>query len=607
MADFTVDPLFVAVPELMFETSLLDYLLKREVITAKQWDKFMDARRAARKSRKIFKRMSSGSLVNRLLAVGGELVTVETVNILRSVNLLNERDGHALRLAIRALSASQRGGLPTDRAQLLQRLSRVAGVGLSFETIDLLRTAELITPKEAERLRGGLRSGTVVNESLAKARRSKNLLDALIIMGNIPVSKPMVSGMVQAGLLTPKIGRAYNALIDLGVKEWQVMKGTRAVEGYRRRLILALTGSMNAPLLDALLTLKVIDRQTYQGLQTLEIISRQVNDTLLESMIARKYRVKPNEAPIRTYARASRTQEAAILRLLAEASRDASKEARQLADLGRTGATARSRQYRLTAAAMHNAMRDMWEGVGYLVIRGESQVAEAAAESVFSMQKNLMSGKWAQHGDALLWQAKAGVDSYISREENTHDLSRRVYKNIALWQGQVDKRIALSLLQGKSPAEVALDVRKYIDPNVRGGVSYAAMRLARTEINNAFHFSTIRFTRENPWVRGYKWNLSGSHGRPDVCNQMADRDHDNLGRGVYKKANVPGKPHPHCLCYLTVVQMSPEEFIRAHNAGRFKSFYRTLERGSVYGEDRTSGDFAAYARSGFGNLRNALV
>lgn len=92
------------------------------------------------------------------------------------------------------------------------------------------------------------------------------------------------------------------------------------------------------------------------------------------------------------------------------------------------------------------------------------------------------------------------------------------------------------------------------------------MRLSRTEINNAFHEQQKR-AGDKPWVEGVKWNLSGSHPRPDTCNDYANQS-NGLGRGVFKTGDVPDKPHPQCLCYLTYETLSPEAFLDALGTGK---------------------------------------
>jgi hypothetical protein len=134
------------------------------------------------------------------------------------------------------------------------------------------------------------------------------------------------------------------------------------------------------------------------------------------------------------------------------------------------------------------------------------------------------------------------------------------------------------------------------------------MRLARTEINNAFHFTQIRYTREMPWVEGYKWNLSGSHGRPDVCNQMAEHS-EGLGRGVYGKGGVPGKPHPMCLCFITTETIDNATFYKRYRSGAYDRYTDSVQKGGIFEEDTyTPTRNADVARSAArGVLLNLLV
>jgi hypothetical protein len=266
-----------------------------------------------------------------------------------------------------------------------------------------------------------------------------------------------------------------------------------------------------------------------------------------------------------------------VLGLLAEAAAEAGKAADAL-DVSKVGGSVRAAQLRATKAALHESMRKSWEGVGYLTIFGEREAAQAAAESVDALAGKLLGKHLGQQArDSILAQSKARVDAYISRQENIVQLSSAVYKNAALYSGRVDKVVNLALLQGKSASELALDVERFINPNVSGGVKYAAMRLARTEMNNAFHLYTIRTTREMPWVKGYQWLRSNRGSRTDdACARYANDDGYGLGRGVFPKAQVPNKPHPNCLCYIIAVMMSDEEFSDAQKKGRFARYLSAM-------------------------------
>jgi hypothetical protein len=204
------------------------------------------------------------------------------------------------------------------------------------------------------------------------------------------------------------------------------------------------------------------------------------------------------------------------------------------------------------------------------------RAAEGAAEAEIAINKVLFEAAGVRHESfdaAMRIQAQEAVQNVISRGANGIPLSRQVYYSRALAQKQVDKAINRALLLNFSAKELADVVKSLILPTTPGGVSYAAMRLARTEINNAFHRTQIDLRKGDPWTEGFKWHLSGSHPRPDECNDYADRSHYRGGDpGVFKTGDVPGKPHPQCLCFITTVTIGTEDFIDKMARGDFDSF-----------------------------------
>jgi hypothetical protein len=128
-----------------------------------------------------------------------------------------------------------------------------------------------------------------------------------------------------------------------------------------------------------------------------------------------------------------------------------------------------------------------------------------------------------------------------------------------------------------SAKEIAKQVFRFIDPETPGGASYAALRLGRTELNNAFHTNSIKQAQAMPWVEGVKWNLSGSHPRPDECNEYAEDTHYRGGDGgVFLPQDVPPKPHPNCLCFTTTETQSDEDFIASYRAGDYNDYFASI-------------------------------
>lgn len=77
--------------------------------------------------------------------------------------------------------------------------------------------------------------------------------------------------------------------------------------------------------------------------------------------------------------------------------------------------------------------------------------------------------------------------------------------------------------------------------------SYDAMRLARTEVSRAHARAFQNAANLNPYVVGLNWNLSGSHKKPDICDDLA-------AGSPYPLDNLPTMPaHPHDLCYWSNV------------------------------------------------------
>lgn len=260
--------------------------------------------------------------------------------------------------------------------------------------------------------------------------------------------------------------------------------------------------------------------------------------------------------------------------------RDAADEAeRIILALGKRkdlGSRIRRNQMQLQLKQLRKLQTELWGSVTKAAELGMRRAAEGAAEAEIAVNRLLLEAigtTMHEFEAAMRIQAQEAVANVISRGANDIPLSSQVYRTSALARKQVDKAINRGLLLNFSAKELAETVKHLINPNVPGGVSYSAMRLARTEINNAFHRTQIDLRKGDPWTEGFKWNLSGSHPRPDECNDYADRQHHRGGDpGVFKVGDVPGKPHPQCLCFITTVTISTDDFINGMASGKFDSF-----------------------------------
>lgn len=255
--------------------------------------------------------------------------------------------------------------------------------------------------------------------------------------------------------------------------------------------------------------------------------------------------------------------------------RDAAAEAERIIR-SLEGVTGPGAQLRSAQIALAKLQVETWAGVKDGVEFGIGESFDQTAEMQALFDERLIQAAgirpsfWKQ---SMIAQSRAGIDSFIARRENKYTLSQRVYRNQALSRGYVEKAINNGLLLGKAPREIAKDVKKFIDPSTPGGASYAAMRLGRSEVQNAFHFNATKQYQESPWVDRVIWTLSGSHPEPDECNEYADSVHFTGGRaGEFRPDDLPAKPHPQCLCYTDPVAMDIDEYARRFRKGEFDSY-----------------------------------
>lgn len=209
----------------------------------------------------------------------------------------------------------------------------------------------------------------------------------------------------------------------------------------------------------------------------------------------------------------------------------------------------------------------MWGDIQPVLVKGMSASVSAAmeqvAEDVIFKYLRTRGTDIPTLRAAIRAQAKAGLANVLAKSANGIPLATTVYRTQALAQGWVDRKVKTGLLLGKSAKAIAKDVKDLIRPDVKGGVAYASFRLARTELNNAFHTQTITRQEDKPWNTGFEWHLSRSHPVKDECDALV---------GKHAKGAVPGKPHPQCFCYVTPTQVGEDEWIDNFLAGKYNSY-----------------------------------
>lgn len=263
--------------------------------------------------------------------------------------------------------------------------------------------------------------------------------------------------------------------------------------------------------------------------------------------------------PLTTYVRQQRVVDARLRKVLLDAANDARRRLNRLehGSLRRLQLELQEHQLRL------------WAQMGTIINDGivdnakhVSMVNDAFTEALLKRYGYKVSD---QFRDSMSAQARNTIRTYLARQNLGMTLSERVYKNGLVSSGRIDQIIDRALLRGASAREIARDVASFISPNTPGGVSYAAMRLGRTELNNSFHEAANETYNSNPFIKKVDWNLSSSHPRADNCDDLA-------ASGPYSPGNVPGKPHPQCLCFTTPAVMPSSEFYARFKRGEFSGW-----------------------------------
>ena len=127
----------------------------------------------------------------------------------------------------------------------------------------------------------------------------------------------------------------------------------------------------------------------------------------------------------------------------------------------------------------------------------------------------------------------------------------------------IEKQVMSAIMRGQSAETLAQDLVQFLKGGSVGmghSIRYKTLRLARTEINTAFHETRRLAAISSPVVAGMRWRLSNRHPMWDVCDLLAQQDLYHMGKGVYPPEQLPPKPHPNCICYTMDQLRQPKEW-----------------------------------------------
>jgi hypothetical protein len=234
----------------------------------------------------------------------------------------------------------------------------------------------------------------------------------------------------------------------------------------------------------------------------------------------------------------------------------------------------RRQQIATTGRTLRGIIHEIFGDTGNLIRDHREDAAVAAVDAQLYDQRGILARIFKdpvardQYASSLQQTARRNIDAVVTRVlETEKPLSARVYNSESLAKGQVSLAINRALARGASARDLANDVKALIDPKVPGGVSYAARRLGRTELNNAFHAQSIHDAQTVPWVGEMRWHLSKVHEKDpgDPCEDYARIE-------MFPADKVPEKPHPNCRCFVTPEQPKYDDFEDALLSGEYDKF-----------------------------------
>jgi hypothetical protein len=219
----------------------------------------------------------------------------------------------------------------------------------------------------------------------------------------------------------------------------------------------------------------------------------------------------------------------------------------------------------LTGGASRTHVRDIAEA-GSKPARLKAGVFEpqlqallhAAAEHIYGDGLNLSARIWQMDRDT-----QEGINRVLMNGITNGDSAWNIAKQLEQYLGANEDcpRWTSTRLYNRTKAEIAKgDLGGLLSGDACDGqgVSYNALRLARTEIQRAHAQATDQVLAMQPWVQEEQTNLSPAHAETDECDDVAHGGEH--GEGIYPVGTIEYPLHPHCLCYKTAVMMPQDEF-----------------------------------------------
>lgn len=257
-----------------------------------------------------------------------------------------------------------------------------------------------------------------------------------------------------------------------------------------------------------------------------------------------------------------RTLQEEISRLYVQCAENLGRVADRYGDDSLTG-----RQAIVLRKSMQRYTRKLWSDVESMTRAGAAASAGIGIEAQASMLDDALHGIGITGKPSFMSVFGRTKDEAVASVLNGHiyagkraGLSKRIWNNEAILNGQLESIISTAVAEGRSATQLARDLEAYVNPGAMMpdhwndiyplpfsyAVDYNAKRLAVTTLNHAYYQGTIMAARENPFAEFLHWQLSSGHEIYDVCDLYMEHD-EGLGLGNFSLDNAP-LPHPFCRC-----------------------------------------------------------
>lgn len=208
-----------------------------------------------------------------------------------------------------------------------------------------------------------------------------------------------------------------------------------------------------------------------------------------------------------------------------------------------------------------------------LPVISEAVISESVADGVYDPQLRILLDVAEEYlyGDGLnlsgrIWridrETREGINiallNGIQNQSSAWDIAKDLEK--FLGAGQDCPRWTSTRLYGMSASEKTTSTKGLLSGKAcdGSGVSYKALRLARTEVQKIHNIASDRMMAQQPWIEEEQIHLSAAHPETDICDDIVSGGRD--GQGIYPKGEIALPLHPECLCRKSAVLMPEKEF-----------------------------------------------